>query len=261
MRHWDNIARGFTAVLAGGLDMLLPNVCGGCGEQATPRGKLCDACAVKLLDLVALPYCPRCGATLGPNVPAYSDGCSACPSPLPRFRRVFRLGPYAPPLRHIIGQFKFHHRLGLVNKLSAMLQERILAEFDDDLPPDLIVPVPMHWMRRYSRSLDHAAILSEKLARLLDLPIGAELLRVRNTPQQANMTRTQRFKNIKGAFQAVDEAALRGARVLLVDDVTTTGATANECARTLLKAGATTVYLAVLAKAEPPTAYTQHWET
>ena len=265
MRHWNGIVRTITsagrAVLAGGLDLLLPNVCGGCDSRATPRGQLCDACTVRLLSLIALPYCPRCGATLGPNVPAYPDGCRACPSPLPRFARVFRLGPYAPPLNLVIRRFKFHHRLGLAEKLCTMLAERIGAEDDGDLPPDVIVPVPTYWMRRFSRSLDHAGLLAEHLARALDLPIGAELLRVRNTPQQAHLSRTQRQASVKGAFRAIQASALGGARVLLVDDVTTTGATANECARVLLAAGATRVNLAVLAKSEPPTAYSQHWET
>lgn len=245
----------------GVVDLILPNVCGGCDAAVVSRGRLCDACSVKLLDLIALPYCPRCGATLGPNVPAYPDGCSVCPSPLPRFSRVFRLGPYAQPLRHVIRRFKFHHRLGPAETLCEMLAERVVAEDDDELAPDVIVPVPMHWLRRFSRSLDHAALLAEQLGRSLDLPISPELLRVRNTPQQAQMSRTQRLTSVRGAFRAVDDSSLQGARVLLVDDVTTTGATANECARVLLNAGATTVQLAVLAKAEPPTAYAHHWET
>ncbi|MBN1942213.1 MAG: ComF family protein [Phycisphaerae bacterium] len=265
MRFSGEMFRGLAAVgrdvWSGAVDLLLPNVCGGCEDRATPRGQLCDACGVKLLALIALPYCPRCGATLGPNVRAYPDGCGACPSPLPRFGRVFRLGPYAPPLRNVIRRLKFYHRLGLAKKLCEMLAERIAAEGDGDLSPDVIVPVPAFWLRRFSRGLDHAALLAEHLARELSLPIGEELLRVRNTPQQAQLSRTQRFASVRGAFRTADASALRGARVLLVDDVTTTGATAGECARTLLQAGVTSVQLAVLAKAEAPTAYTQHWET
>ncbi len=261
MTGWvDKLADAGRAVLAGGLDLLWPNVCVGCETQATPRGQLCDACTVKLLDLIALPSCPRCGATLGPNVPVYPDGCRNCPTPLPRFSRVFRLGPYAAPLRNVIRGFKFHKRLGLAEKLCTMLAERVGAQDDGDLPPDVIVPVPSHWLRRFSRSFDHSGLLAEHLAGVLGVPVASELIRIRNTPQQAQMSRTQRQVNVKGAFHAVEGNALAGARVLLVDDVTTTGATACECARALLAAGAARVNLAVIAKSEPPSAYSQYWD-
>lgn len=246
---------------AGVLDLLLPNLCGGCEKRPVLRGRLCEDCTIQLLERIALPYCPRCGATLGPNVPAYPDGCAACPSPLPRFARVHRLGPYAPPLRRAIRRFKFHRRFGLLGVFCAMLAQRIRTESEkEDLLPEVVVPVPAFWLRRMARGVDHAALLAEGLARELSLPLGEELLRVRNTPQQAHLPRTRRLEAVRGAFQARSPSALGGARVLLVDDVTTTGATADECARTLLRAGATRVHLAVLAKAEPPAACSRQEE-
>ena len=94
---------------------------------------------------------------------------------------------------------------------------------------------------------------------LLGLPVGDELVRVRNTPPQVNLSRTGRMANVRDAFAVRHAAGVRGANVVLTDDVTTTGATANEAARTLLRAGANDVTLAVLAKAEPPRAYAGHW--
>ena len=131
---------------------------------------------------------------------------------------------------------------------------------EEDIKPDILVPVPMYWTRRIWRGADHAQLLGEGLADELQLPIERQLVRIRNTPPQVHLNRTQRLANVRGAFRVADKPAVHGARVLLVDDVTTTGATANEAARTLLRAGASNVALAVLAKSEPPRAYTQHWE-
>jgi ComF family protein len=239
-------------------DLLLPGVCGGCGRGAPQAGGLCQGCGVKLLERVSLPYCPRCGATLGPYIPVYPGGCSACPNPLPRFSRVIRLGPYAPPLRGAIRELKYLGRIVPARRLGTMLAQSVRA-CGSELPFDVVVPVPMHWRRRLARGVDHAATLAETLAGALRLPISDELIRTRDTPPQVRCSRTERIAGVRGAFAARD-GSIRGARVLLVDDVTTTGATASECARTLLRTGATDVTLAVLAKAEPPTAYAHHWD-
>lgn len=248
---------------SGLFDLLLPGVCPGCSRAEIGAGGLCDACNVKLLSLVALPYCLRCGSTIGPNIPAYPDGCPQCPNPLPRFDRVFRLGPYADPLRPAIGSLKYRNRCGLFNRLGETLAEVVRAGAEEPLfeSYDVVVPAAMHWVRRLFRGGDHAALLAEELGRSLGVPVGHELLRVRNTPPQVHLSRAGRVANVRGAFVAAGKSSLNGARVLLVDDVTTTGATANECARTLLKAGAQKVSLAVIAKAEKPAAYTQHWQT
>lgn len=246
-------------ILTGLVDLLLPNVCPGCRCVAVEKGGLCEACSVKLLSLVALPYCPRCGATLGPNVPVYPDGCWCCPTTLPRFSRVFRLGPYAPPLRSAIRDMKYRGRLGVIRRLCHLLAQ-VAETNEEDIRPDILVPVPMYWTRRIWRGMDHAQLLSEGLEAELQLPVERQLVRIRNTPPQVHLNRAQRATNVRKAFRVASKAPVRGARVLLVDDVTTTGATANEAARTLLRAGASSVALVVLAKSEPPRAYTQHWE-
>jgi len=254
------LKRGVRDVLTGLADLFLPDVCSGCGSADVSTGGLCEACNVKLLSLVSLPYCPHCGSTLGPNVPVYEDGCGGCPTVLPRFERVFRLGPYADPLRAAIRDMKYRRFFGLRRRFGFMLAEAIrAAEQRGAASFDVIIPVPMHWQRRIARGQDHAALLAATIARDLRVPLGRELLRVRNTPPQINLSRTARAANVRGAFAVADKRSIAAARVLLVDDVTTTGATANEAARTLLAAGAATVSLAVIAKAEPPTAYAGHW--
>ena len=250
--------RAVRTAAAGLADLLLPNVCAACrADDATAEG-LCEDCSVRLLTLVALPYCMRCGGTLGPNVQPRPDGCGACDTTLPRFARLVRLGPYADPLRGVIRELKYRRRDTMRARIGRLLAQAVAAR-QDDPPLDLVLSVPMHWRRRLARGCDHARALATAVAAELKLPLGDELIRVRHTPPQVHLSRTRRIENVRGAFAVRRAGSIGGARVLLVDDVTTTGATANEAARTLLGAGASCVALAVVAKAEPPTAYAQHW--
>lgn len=251
------IARTMAAAVG---DLLLPDVCHGCRTEPPQIHGLCESCAVNLLMLAGLPYCPRCGTTLGPHIDvAYEAGCAACPNPLPRFARVVRLGPYAPPLQEMIRELKYRRHAAMVPRLGQLLAEAVDGCEDvGDL--DVVAPVPAWWARRLRRGIDHAALLAEALSRNIHLPLAPLLQRTRNTPPQVGRSRTQRIANMRGAFQANGED-ISGARVLLVDDVTTSGATASECARTLLQAGALRVTLAVIAKAESGDAYAPRLQT
>ena len=239
---------------AGAVDLLLPGTCMACRAEEATTENLCQACNLRLLALVALPYCRRCGAGLSGGLPA-AESCRACPSTLPRYDCVIRLGPYEDPLRIIVRQLKYHRQEALRGHLGRLLGAAVAARCE--VPLDLVLSVPMHWRRRLARGYDHALVLAKAVAGELDLPVGNELLRVRHTPPQAHLTRTRRIENVRGAFDVRRGAALAGAKVLLVDDVTTTGATANEAARGLLRAGASSVTLAAVAKAEPPAAYSE----
>jgi len=240
-------------------DLVLPRACAACEAPDVAAGRLCQPCNIRLLSLVALSYCPRCGTTIGPNIPVRPDGCPGCPDTLPRFARVFRLGPYSDPLRTVIRELKYRRRDTMRRRLGCMLGQLVGAEVQDDqTAPQLVMPAPMHWRRRLVRGWDHARALATAVGGELNLPVGNELVRLRNTPQQAKLPRSQRAANMRGAFAVRRGEGLVGASILLVDDVTTTGATANEAARTLLRAGAARVTLAVVAKGEPPTAYAQH---
>ncbi len=235
--------------------LLLPDVCGGCGGELASEGGLCDACSRDLMTLVGVHYCPRCGTTIGPNIPIRSEGCNACPVPMPRYDAVIRLGPYADPLRAVILAAKFRRQEAMVRRLGYMLSLALAARLGDAPDYDLAMPVPMHWRRRLARGCNLSAALARAIGRELDVPVGDELVRIRHTPQQAHLPRTARLQNIRGAFVVQRPAVLARAHVVLVDDVTTTGATANEAARALLDAGASRVTLAVVCKSEPARAY------
>ena len=114
---------------------------------------------------------------------------------------------------------------------------------------DLIVPMPMHWRRRLTRGLNPPELIAERVASSLRLPVARRLLRLRRKPRkQGTLTTLQRFRNVRDVFRVSTTYALNGVRLLLLDDVMTTGATANEAARTLLRHGAERVDVAVIAR-------------
>ncbi len=231
--------------------LVLPAHCGVCGSPAAPDGRfgLCEPCGAGLAGLLQTPHCPRCGRSAGPHT-VDLDGCSLCRGKRLPFDGVVRVGPYAEPLRALILAHKYRRRSELGPLLGRLLAERAaLSGWIDRV--ESIVPVPLHWTRRAWRGFNQAAPLGRELVRAS--PGGrsaAGLLRVRPTPHQTRLPPSRRAANVRGAFGVRGrDGALRGRRVLLVDDVMTSGATLGECARTLRRAGAAEVYVAVVAVA------------
>lgn len=257
MIGWRDILSGAAYCVRGAGDLLLPQLCGACEANDVEAAGLCAQCNVKLLALVAAGYCRRCGSSLGANVPEHYESCNFCPTTLPRYAQVIRLGAYGDPLRPLIRHIKYRRQETLCKRLGQLLATAAGARCER---LDVVLSVPMHWRRRLARGYDHARILARSVARELSIPLGDELVRLRHTPPQAHLNRTRRIENVRGAFGVRRSAGVQGAHVLLVDDVTTTGATANEAARALLDAGAYSVNLAVLAKADPPVAYARRQE-
>ena len=252
----SQLSRATRALLGGASDLLLPAVCLSCNAAPVTAEGLCDACNVKLLSLVAMAYCPRCGSSLGPGLPVREEGCWSCPTPLGRFTGVVRLGPYDGPLRSAVRQLKYRRQEALSRRLGDMLSRAVSAACEGETF-DAVIPTAAHWLRRFGRGGDHARRLACIVAGALDVPVGDELVRVRHTPPQAHLSRTQRIDNMRGAFAVRRTRTITGANVLLIDDVTTTGATANEAAKALLTGGALRVTLGVIAKGGSPVAYTE----
>lgn len=211
---------------------------------------LCDDCTAELLPPPSQ-RCPRCALPVGPYART-DDGCPHCQTQSFRFRRVIRVGLYDEAMRGACIQAKSPSQSPLAAALTNLVWLQQRDEFDDE-PIDVVVPVPRHWMRRVTRSHHAAETIARVLARRLGKPLGQRLLsKIRRTPDQSDLTAANRRLNLRRAFTVRSRPrSLVGKTVLLVDDILTTGTTANECSRALLKAGAAKVIVAVIAVVPP----------
>jgi ComF family protein len=228
--------------------LVLPAGCYVCGVPLPASVRLfCESCRKNLFtDPHAV--CPHCAATIGPH--GAPDGfCPSCRDEHYPFERVVRLGPYAGTLRDVILQLKHHSNEGLAELVGETWVRQAKALFDE-LQVDSVVPIPLHWWRRWQRGYNQSAALAHGIAGVLGLPLETSWLRrVRNTPMQTKTSLVARRDNVRGAFRVRRGLALEGRSILLVDDVLTTGATSSEAARSVRKAGAKRVIVAVLARA------------
>ncbi len=175
--------------------------------------------------------------------------CQACTERPPRYRKARAALHYNQIGKDLVTGFKYRHALWLEPLLIDLLEAAVLGHFSGDVY-DAVVPVPLHPVKRRERGYNQSALLAAGLSRRLGLPLmgGRTLLRLRPTPSQTRLTARQRLTNVKGAFGTLRPAAWTGKRVLLVDDVMTTGATVSACAEVLLNAGAVAVDVLTVAR-------------
>lgn len=244
--------RGAWRLGSGTLELVYPAACAGCGAEmdaaATPAGRdvFCPSC-VDRLALFNGPACLRCGATV-PASAADRRRCGWCRGVRLSFDETVALGEYTGLLRDWVLEMK--RRPG--DRLALAVAETIWQWCGDRLlatRPDVVVPVAMHWRRRWAHGTNSAANMAERLAGRLGVPLAAGLLRRgRNTPPQFTLPPSERAANVRGAFSVNPGYHLVRARVLVVDDVLTTGATCSEAARVLKRAGAAHVAAVVAAR-------------
>jgi ComF family protein len=235
--------------LAGAQQLVYPGCCLLCGQSLPPSdAHFCSLCRQDILQ-DAYPTCPRCAGTIGPY--AVVEGrCASCRAEPFAFERVVRLGRYEGLRREVILRLKKQGGEDLADLLGECWAEKAATQFRA-LRVDALVPVPLHWLRRWQRGYNQSAALCRGLASRLRLPYYTNWLRrVRHTPRQSSQTREERRVNVRGAFRCRVGATLQGRSILLVDDVMTTGATASEAARALRAGGAARVVVAVLARAQ-----------
>jgi len=222
-------------------DWCYPRVCPGCGKPSDrPNRYLCWDC-FRRLELHTRSLCSLCGLETEGNV-AHAFVCGACKDARPAFDKARSAGHFHGVLREQIHQFKYGQALWLKEDLADLLHGCLLAHFVAEAV-DVVVPVPLHPVRQRERSYNQASLLAQALAARLGRRYdGKSLLRTRTTLTQTQFDAAHRRMNILGAFSVAEPEWVAQRCVLLVDDVMTTGATLNECARTLKKAGARTVW-------------------
>jgi ComF family protein len=227
------------------LDTLYPPTCLACRAATAAHGALCPRCW-SAMRFIERPFCERLGTPfeqdLGDGL--LSPQAIADPPAFARARAVARFED--GPARKLVHRLKYSDRAEIVRPMA-----RWMARAGADLlaDADLVVPVPLHPMRLWRRRFNQAALLAREIARLTGKPcdVGA-LMRVKATPSQVGLSRALRAENVQGAFRAAPDAQVRGRKVALVDDVLTSGATANAAARALLQAGASRVDVLVFAR-------------
>ena len=230
--------KGLKTEVMRNLGQLLAQDCLLCASSDA-KNILCSACADDL-PLLPQPACLRCALPL-PN----GEICGHCLSKPPHHDAAFAAFSYEFPLDKLVQAFKYGHRLALGNYFGQQL-----ALLTNAPAADLIIPLPLHQERLRQRGFNQALELARPVSKAWKLPIDAiSCRRTRNTPAQADLPWSERVKNIRGAFQCSTD--LSGKRIILVDDVMTTGASLNECARILKLHGAAEITLLVVARALP----------
>ncbi len=209
------------------------------------RVPVCGACLRQTPAIAADYYCVDCKAPFLNRFPLDEHGrCSLCRLGLTGFDTVYTYGSYDAALRQLIHLFKYNEMRPLAKPLGALLARAIPREQSFDL----IVPMPLHWKKRWSRGYNQSELLAREIARRWGVPVRKIVRRVKPTAPQAGLTNSKRRLNVRGAFAS--SANLKGLRVLLVDDVLTTGATASACAKVLKRAGASHVTVAAVARTD-----------
>jgi ComF family protein len=232
------------------VDSLLPAQCMLCNSEVDEPGRICVECWPSL-SFIAAPFCPSCGMPFAVSVP---EGlvCGACMRRPPRFARARAVFVYDGGGRELVLRFKRGDRTDLAPGLAGLMRQagaELLADCD------LIAPVPLHPRRLWRRRFNQSGLLAGALGRLGGKPVRLDLLlRRKFTRSLGHAGRLERRRILAGAIVANPKAAaaIRGRRILLIDDVLTTGATASACCRTLLQAGAASVDVLTLARVVRP---------
>lgn len=237
------------------VDLLFPPRCMACraaARVAGPRIHFCGACATSIDRERGKEACPTCAATVAQHE-VRAGRCAECRNTRPKILALARVGPYHGVLGELLRQYKYSRREELLPVLADWLISAL--RLTDWLPDvEAVTCVPTHWRRQVRTRFYPAADLARYAARRLDIPF-VPLLRRKPGPHQVGLSYSERLNNVLGVFSMRRGTELKGARILIIDDVRTTGATLNECAKVLRRAGAARTYGAVVVRSKPQHAH------
>ncbi|HSP68648.1 MAG TPA: ComF family protein [Bryobacteraceae bacterium] len=203
-------------------------------------------------------FCAACRMPFLNRFPLDESGrCMLCRLGLRGFDAVYSYGSYEGTLRQLIHVFKY----GGVRPLAGTFGRLMAQALPREAGFDLIVPMPLHWFKQWQRGFNQAELLAAEIGRKWNTPVKSIVRRRRVTAPQAGLTNAKRRANVQGAFRIAGGRRVDGLRILLVDDVVTTGATASACARVLKRAGAAHVSLLALARTDRRAAMDETFST
>lgn len=240
---------GFHGAWGAVKDLCFPPTCLSCATPLPPHQDIffCEACAEQI-DLIRSPLCSQCGKAF-PASARNNHLCSTCFKKKWHFTTARAVVHYKKPVSQAILSFKYGGNTSGLASFGKLKDKHL--QLDDIFSPDIIVPVPLHIKRLRERGFNQALLLARAFFPQQEDRIEATLLeRTKKTEPQTNMSGAERRKNLKNAFRVKNNDVVSGKKLLLVDDVFTTGTTVNECARTLSRAGAKEVQVLTLARVE-----------
>lgn len=228
-------------------DILYPQkpYCISCNKRLKPNEYiLCNECNGKI-DVIKPPVCLKCGRELGFSYQSQTT-CENCSKSHLHFVEARAYGHYNGALKKLIYEFKYKRR----REVSKVLSKKMVKTINRlDWPKfDWLVPTPLHTKRQRERGFNQSELLAKEMSKGLKIPLFNGLVRVKYTEHQTLLDKSSREKNLEGAFDVIKKQDINGKRLLLVDDVYTTGATAEQCAKSLIKAGCRDVFVITCAR-------------
>jgi competence protein ComFC len=229
------------------VSLLYPATCSICAKHVRAGEYLCSGCEAKIVRIVA-PFCQTCSEPFEGSISSVFT-CANCAHRTIYFEAAVAAYRGRGVVREIIHEFKYARQIHLRHLVARWVRAALDDERLRDCHFNIIVPVPLHPARQRERGFNQACLLAELLSAQTSIPCKPLLERIRYTTTQTALDRSERMENLHNAFRLRKNADVRGLRVLLIDDVLTTGSTLSECARVLKRGGAISIYAATAARA------------
>lgn len=232
------------------LNIIYPHTCPVCENlfPITVRNKICIKC-LKTLAPIKGNVCQTCGTPI--KTQSTDRRCKTCKTVVRYFSKGCAMFSYNEEVKKLIHNFKFYYHPEYGKTLGKYMYQYVTKFNPSLLECDFIVPVPIHFLRNFARGYNQSLLLAKEISCLSGIPLlSKNLVRIKNTKQQSLLTAEERYLNVKDAFKIKNPGQIKDKKILLIDDLLTTGSTLNYCALTLKEAGANDIYILTLATSD-----------